>query len=241
MTTDSQRPRECTVCGYGFSDKYCRICGNDPTNPMPPNAPGVAALRRAYSSSGEAEDHRRALPLFQEAAKQVDSYPPVLAIQMLYDYLRCHYQATSTRSLAGLSTAHRETVIQLAREGQKRLSEHDDDYFRGPGKLPGLMFESTLKEAATLGAVREALDRRSGCFVATAAFGSPYTREVMLLRAFRDDHLSESRIGRALIRLYYRASPTLARQLKNRPSIRALTRGVLRKLLFLLGARAAAK
>jgi hypothetical protein len=41
------------------------------------------------------------------------------------------------------------------------------------------------------------------CFVATAAYGSPMQKEVRMLRAFRDQSLTHSRPGRALVTLYY--------------------------------------
>ncbi len=49
-----------------------------------------------------------------------------------------------------------------------------------------------------------------GCFIATAAFGDPLAPEVILLSAFRDEVLNASGIGRAFIRLYYAASPSIA-------------------------------
>jgi HEAT repeat protein len=51
---------------------------------------------------------------------------------------------------------------------------------------------------------------KSGCFIATAACGDPWAPEVIALSAFRDDVLRASAIGRAFIRLYYAASPSIA-------------------------------
>lgn len=48
------------------------------------------------------------------------------------------------------------------------------------------------------------------CFVATAAFGSPLAPEVGVLRAWRDESLAASGLGRALIRVYDAAGPHLA-------------------------------
>jgi len=48
------------------------------------------------------------------------------------------------------------------------------------------------------------------CFIATAACGTPWASEVLVLSAFRDDSLSRSRIGRAFTRLYYDVSPPFA-------------------------------
>jgi len=46
-----------------------------------------------------------------------------------------------------------------------------------------------------------------GCFIATAAFGSPLERHVEILRQFRDKYLVSTSVGRAFVAAYYRYSP----------------------------------
>ncbi|HEU5394599.1 MAG TPA: CFI-box-CTERM domain-containing protein, partial [Candidatus Methylomirabilis sp.] len=73
----------------------------------------------------------------------------------------------------------------------------------------------------------EAAAAGAGCFIATAAYGSPLEPQVVLLRAFRDRYLVTTPAGRAFVRWYYRTSPPLADQVRQSPSLRALVRGLL--------------
>jgi hypothetical protein len=66
-----------------------------------------------------------------------------------------------------------------------------------------------------------------GCFIATAAYGSEWAPQVMVLREFRDRVLLRSGFGRRLVDFYYRHSPAWAGWLAGRPTAKALVRAVL--------------
>lgn len=66
-----------------------------------------------------------------------------------------------------------------------------------------------------------------GCFIATAAFGSPLEKHVGILRAFRDSYLLNSAPGRKFVELYYNLSPPLADFISRHESARALARLLL--------------
>jgi len=67
--------------------------------------------------------------------------------------------------------------------------------------------------------------KKSGpCFVATAAYGSYFSPEVILLRRFRDRVLLNSVPGRVFVKFYYLMSPPLASVISNVGLLRAMTR-----------------
>jgi hypothetical protein len=63
-----------------------------------------------------------------------------------------------------------------------------------------------------------------GCFIATAAYGTAMASEVRYLRAFRDQYLLASDVGRRFVELYYRVSPPIADFLRERGVLRHAVR-----------------
>lgn len=64
----------------------------------------------------------------------------------------------------------------------------------------------------------------SGCFIATACYGSADCVEVMEFRRFRDEVLVPSWLGRQVVHLYYRLSPPIAALLRRKPILRAFVK-----------------
>jgi hypothetical protein len=49
------------------------------------------------------------------------------------------------------------------------------------------------------------------CFIATAVYGSPYAKEIIYLRFFRDNYLIKKKGGELIIDIYYKISPFIAK------------------------------
>jgi len=75
----------------------------------------------------------------------------------------------------------------------------------------------------------------SGCFIATAACG-PDSRDVAVLRKFRDTVLLRTALGRMFVRTYYCVSPPLASLVSRSPITQNTIRKILiRPIVWLLG------
>jgi len=66
-----------------------------------------------------------------------------------------------------------------------------------------------------------------GCFIATAAYGTPTTEQIDVLREFRDVVLLKSKMGSQFVALYYRLSPPIADFIAGNEVLRTLVRELL--------------
>lgn len=78
--------------------------------------------------------------------------------------------------------------------------------------------------------------RSSGCYVATAVYGSYDCPQVWTLRRYRDNTLAKTWYGRAFIHIYYAVSPTLVKWFGNTEWFRRLWKGRLDHMVANLNA-----
>lgn len=64
----------------------------------------------------------------------------------------------------------------------------------------------------------------SGCFIATACYGSPNCQEIIVLQRFRDEYLLKSILGSIFVFLYYQTSPPIASFIGEREGLRSFIR-----------------
>ena len=68
------------------------------------------------------------------------------------------------------------------------------------------------------------LGKKEGCFIATAACGSPLHPYVRILRDFRDTYLMPRKIGRVLVDVYYKYSPFVAGLISKHKALKVAVR-----------------
>jgi|GEM_PF-1802617 len=73
--------------------------------------------------------------------------------------------------------------------------------------------------------------KSSGCYIATAVYGSYDAPEVLVLRRFRDDSLYKKCFGRLFIQLYYKFSPPIAEKLIYARRLNSIVRIVLNRFV----------
>lgn len=75
---------------------------------------------------------------------------------------------------------------------------------------------------------------RSGCYVATITYGDEDQVEVQFLRAFRDEIMRHSSIGRLSIWIYYHVAPYAAHIVELVPPLKPYCRKLLDKIINLI-------
>jgi hypothetical protein len=72
----------------------------------------------------------------------------------------------------------------------------------------------------------------SGCYIATAAYGTPMAQEVKTLYDFRDLILFKSKAGTRFVALYYRFSPSLSMVIKRYNFLKMISRLLLKPVIL---------
>jgi M6 family metalloprotease-like protein len=103
-----------------------------------------------------------------------------------------------------------------------------DEHCSGSGGVDS----SSSPTAAATDTVGGAKSGNGGCFIATAAFGTPMAQQVIILCKFRDKYLLTNTCGRKFVELYYEYSPPLANYIAARDALRSVVRICLIPLLI---------
>ncbi len=168
-------------------------------------------------------------------AEQEVSFPPSYALhgftcqrcrQPFSAYLAESRELRSTAAPFGRRLSFR---LEPLGGGASRVQFDDgspDPFPAARGDLLAFLYTEgpVLRGVTNLSTGRTLWRRRTGpCWIATQAYGEG-ARELEVLRAFRDEVLLPTRMGRAAVACYDRSSPWLVRWLEPHPRVRAWVR-----------------
>ena len=85
--------------------------------------------------------------------------------------------------------------------------------------------------------VPAAPEPKGGCFIATAAYGSPLAYELDILRAFRDQKMLTSKTGSVFVSIYYKLSPPIASIISQNENLKRFVRRFIDPIVGLLKTR----
>lgn len=120
----------------------------------------------------------------------------------------------------------------LDNDGHTNLEEFMNNVEAGGGSSEFAMAATDPALDGTRSAPRaESNSGNGGCFIATAAFGTPLAAEIDVLRDVRDRHLLTGAAGSVFVDTYYRLSPPIARVVADHPSVAAAIRTGLRPIV----------
>lgn len=122
----------------------------------------------------------------------------------------CHYWSSSLHTAFSSSTKpmRRRIAWRLIIDSRGEYPVVINGCFAHYG-IPVRPVASRRKSSST--AKTNSNNSNSGCYIATAVYGSYNCPEVWTLRRFRDNTLDETWYGRAFIQTYYAISPTLVK------------------------------
>lgn len=80
-------------------------------------------------------------------------------------------------------------------------------------------------------------EQKTGCFIATATYGSPLASELDVLRSFRDKRMLRNKIGKAMVAAYYTISPPIASVIAGRQTLKRIVRSWIDPIVDFLKTR----
>lgn len=119
----------------------------------------------------------------------------------------------------------------LDSDGTSNLTEYNNVISKGGDNTDFVLAATSSNLDGTTTLQRHSSS--SGCFVATAAYGTPLAGEINELRDFRDTYLFANPLGAAFVDTYYRVSPPIADRVARHAGLRRLVQLALTPVVFI--------
>lgn len=78
------------------------------------------------------------------------------------------------------------------------------------------------------------LHEDKSCFIATAAYGTPFAQEIEVLRTWRDLSLKSNLMGMCVVKIYYKISPPIADFISTSNDLKKIVRTILNPFVKIL-------
>lgn len=104
-----------------------------------------------------------------------------------------------------------------------------------PSSSPPKPKPKAVKNMELVKSKTENKDENADCFIATAAYGTPFVSDIETLREFRDKVLTKSLKGQLLVFAYNHVGPIGAEFIEDKPALRtAIRESVLKPIVWFL-------
>lgn len=180
----------------------------------------------------------------EEMVKQCDlaekkSSNPIILLESAILKAQCYgcwQKPMNSRGTHGNAKKYYEIALELANNNQQKAEIHyryaifARTSFMGSKQLSLENFQKAIDcagENSSLGIecakeLAKTEQKKSGCFIATAVYGSPYANEVIILKEFRDNWLLNFRLGKIFVAFYYWISPPIANRIAKREFLKKI-------------------
>ena len=188
--------------------------------------PTVKSLLTTASFSMEDSNYEKAVKLFNEVISiKPNCHEAWWGLYLCNSHFDAYYQYKDKYGNSGAltkATIMMNTLEKYASRAIDYAPEEIASHYRSSIK-------DTLQfiEAAKRGDYDVQTSKKSGCYIATAVYGSYMCNEVLALRKFRDEHLQTNFAGRLVVKIYYFLSPALARHINPESAVGIFSRRIL--------------
>lgn len=181
----------------------------DVYNKYPKNDDAITALGLYHNCYGWYYARSKSISLKEQAIDHLeesirlkpgdDSYRTIYLLSEVYAQL-----GKRDLEISNLNRALEEMEADAQRRPDRRTNE---SFLKLKKRL-----ETSLEKAQN---PQSNTENSSGCFIATAVYGSQDSKQVLKLRNFRDQRLKKSVTGKIAVKMYYATSPRIAKLIYN--------------------------